>query len=271
VKKRHRRQGLLPLRLCFRAGRVGALLPLIIVLLIGCPAHAAGRPRPHPQTHYISLLYWPLDEPYRAVLAYPDDAWTWSRLGLNPSTGCPPYARRGYEQSFDFWRDPSLPAAEDWQQASEGRRWVACYRNHAGTDIAAGAGVPVYAVAEGTVEAAEAGQPGQGGAITITHQRIVERITYTFRVRYIHLEGILPLSGEAVREGQLIGWVADRGTNSHLHIEVTALWSGSGGEVVNPWGPVRLWIDDDADGRPDTAVGMTRANPRNGGLRLWAE
>jgi murein DD-endopeptidase MepM/ murein hydrolase activator NlpD len=254
------------------AGRVYAVLALLIVLLTAPPIHAAERRHPRFQSsYYISLLYWPLDEPYRSVLAYPDDAWTWSRLGLNPDRGCPPYARRSYDQSLDFWRDPALPVEQDWQQASEGRQWVACYRRHTGTDIAADADVPVYAVAEGVVESVEAGRAGQTGTITIVHQRIVERVLYTFRVRYIHLRGILPAPAEAVREGQLIGWVADQGTNTHLHIGVTALWNGSGGGAINPWGPVRLWIDDDADGWPDTAIGITRANPHSGGLGLWGE
>lgn len=263
----------LPFRhLLTRAGRACAVWAVLAVLLTASPLHAAEHPHVRPQTtYYISLLYWPLDEPYRAVLAYPDDAWTWSRLGLNPNLGCPPYARRSYDQSLDFWRDFSVPVEQDWLQASEGRRWVACYRDHTGTDIAAEAGMPVYAVAEGVVEAVEAGQAGRAGAITIIHQRVVERVTYTFRVRYTHLWGILPAPAEIIREGQLLGWVADQGTNTHLHIGVTALWSGSSGGAVNPWGPVRLWIDDDANGWPDTAIGITRANPRSGGLRLWGE
>ena len=93
-------------------------------------------------TNFINTNYWPVDADYRYILAYPDTAWTWQTLGLNPDKGCPPYRIRHREETFDYWRTPGIPEEQDWQQASRGSEFIPCYRGHAGTDIPAPSGAP---------------------------------------------------------------------------------------------------------------------------------
>ena len=136
-------------KLCKLSSGVTAGIIVVVVLLTGSqvrPAHAY---------YNLPLLYWPLDDEYRHILAYPNTEWTWAYLGLNPGNECPPYYSRSFEESWDYWRDPSIPLEQDWYQASRGHQKVACYSrdgdviDHRGTDITTPPLAPVYAVANG--------------------------------------------------------------------------------------------------------------------------
>ena len=86
-------------------------------------------------------------------------------------------------------------------------------RVHAGTDLAAPIGTPVYAVAAGTVIRAGAAS-GYGQAVYLRHSDG----TVT---RYGHVSAIFVRQGETVSAGQRIAAVGNEGVSSgpHLHLE----------------------------------------------------
>ena len=92
-----------------------------------------------------------------------------------------------------------------------GRRWG---RLHAGVDIAAGMGAPIYAAADGTVKSAGS-QGGYGRAIRILHGDGTVTV-------YAHMSRLLVSAGERVSAGEQIGKEGSTGqsTGPHLHFEV---------------------------------------------------
>lgn len=237
-------------------------LALIGVVL---PAQTAGAQLTQ---NYVNLNYWPVDAKYPFVIAYPDSSWTWSFLGINPGQTCPPYRLRSRENSQQYWRDPDIPEEDDWIQASQGRDYVRCYLAHRGTDIATPPGAPVYAVADGVVHLAIEGSDSEGesGQVVIAHNRTVDGVDYTWQARYLHLRNFFPVTSGPVREGQFIGYVADRKSNTHLHFGVEGLWGCWSPCIQNPWGPVYLWIDDDFNRFPDPAPSILARAPRRENL-----
>lgn len=96
-------------------------------------------------------------------------------------------------------------------------------RFHDGVDLGAAAGTPIVAAADGRViSAGWAG--GYGKAVEIAHAGGVA-------TRYGHMSRVAAFAGEAVRRGQLIGYVGSTGlsTGPHLHFEVM-----KNGRPVNP-------------------------------------
>ncbi len=88
------------------------------------------------------------------------------------------------------------------------------YDWHPGIDIAVDFGTPVYAAAAGTVE--EAGwNGGYGRYVRLDHGN-------GYETAYGHMSGIAVTSGEAVRKGDVIGFVGSSGysTGPHIHFEV---------------------------------------------------
>lgn len=99
---------------------------------------------------------------------------------------------------------------------------------HEGIDLAAPAGTPVWATADGTVVVA--GKDGSyGKAVLIDHGG-------GFRTRYAHLKKIETKQGKRVERGDSIGRVGKSGNASgaHLHYEVLR-----NGVAVNP----RTYLD----------------------------
>lgn len=96
-------------------------------------------------------------------------------------------------------------------------------RFHKGVDLAAAAGTPIVAAADGRVlSAGWAG--GYGRAVTIAHAGGIE-------TRYGHMSRLAAYAGELVHRGEVIGYVGSSGlsTGPHLHFEVTR-----NGQAVNP-------------------------------------
>lgn len=85
---------------------------------------------------------------------------------------------------------------------------------HAGVDISSHYGAPVRAAGDGLVLTAERGS-GYGMMVEIEHGRDIE-------TRYAHLSGFTVVPGQAVKAGEIIGYVGrtGRSTGSHLHYEV---------------------------------------------------
>ncbi len=96
-------------------------------------------------------------------------------------------------------------------------------RFHDGIDLAAAAGTPIAAAADGRV-VASGWAGGYGREVVIAHQGGLE-------TRYGHMSRIAASAGEMVRRGQVIGYVGSTGlsTGPHLHFEVM-----KNGRPVNP-------------------------------------
>ncbi|GAA0758055.1 murein DD-endopeptidase MepM/ murein hydrolase activator NlpD [Erythromicrobium ramosum] len=96
-------------------------------------------------------------------------------------------------------------------------------RAHAGIDLAAPTGTPVYATADGVIGRAD-WYSSYGLYISINHGAAME-------TRYAHLSRLAVAAGDNVKKGDLIGYVGSTGrsTGPHLHYEVRVE-----GLAVNP-------------------------------------
>jgi murein DD-endopeptidase MepM/ murein hydrolase activator NlpD len=94
---------------------------------------------------------------------------------------------------------------------------------HPGLDISANRGTPVFATADGTVQAAKY-SGNYGNAVLIDHG-------FGIATRFAHLSGFAVRAGQQVRRGQVVGYVGSTGraTSSHLHYEILL-----NGRAVNP-------------------------------------
>ncbi|WP_163508901.1 M23 family metallopeptidase [Fodinicola acaciae] len=118
-----------------------------------------------------------------------------------------------------------------WKSSDFGYRYDPYYRVwqlHAGTDIAAPHGTPIYAAAPGRVVRA-GWNGGYGNYTCIYHGRLRDGRGVT--TCYGHQSAILVDTGDYVRRGQVIGRVGTTGasTGNHLHFEVRL-----DGTPVNP-------------------------------------
>ncbi|WP_294394844.1 M23 family metallopeptidase [uncultured Sphingomonas sp.] len=94
---------------------------------------------------------------------------------------------------------------------------------HAGIDLAAPIGTPVYATADGIVSRSE-WSGGYGNLVEINHGKGLQ-------TRFGHLSRALVHAGDRVKRGQMIAMMGSTGrsTGSHLHYEVRI-----DGYAVNP-------------------------------------
>jgi murein DD-endopeptidase MepM/ murein hydrolase activator NlpD len=101
------------------------------------------------------------------------------------------------------------------------------WRLHAGTDIRAYCGTPIYAAESGYVEQAYYGS-GPGNNVLINHGRHKGDSVMT---RYLHLSRDTVFVGEKVDKGEVIGYSGTTGTSTacHLHFEVFV-----NGDTVDP-------------------------------------
>lgn len=132
--------------------------------------------------------------------------FSWGGPGVLPS-GLP-VAATGYTSAFGSRYHPILGGL----------------RNHAGIDLAAQAGLPIFATSDGVVSQAQwAG--GYGLLVTIEHGDGMQ-------TRYGHMSRIAVAAGQTVRKRDIIGYVGSTGlsTGPHLHYEVRI-----GGAAVDPF------------------------------------
>ena len=96
-------------------------------------------------------------------------------------------------------------------------------RFHDGVDLAASAGTPIVAAADGRVVGA-GWRGGYGQQVQIAHADGISTL-------YGHMSRIAAYAGEIVHKGEVIGYVGSTGlsTGPHLHFEVT-----KNGRPVNP-------------------------------------
>jgi murein DD-endopeptidase MepM/ murein hydrolase activator NlpD len=105
---------------------------------------------------------------------------------------------------------------------------------HAGIDLAAGGGTPIYAAASGYVQVAGWSSGGYGNYVIIYHGKMSDGNQYS--TLYGHMRSVATSAGKYVQQGELIGYVGSTGnsTGNHLHLEV---WKGGKkANAVNPRG-----------------------------------
>ena len=85
---------------------------------------------------------------------------------------------------------------------------------HNGLDFTAPQGTPIYATGDGVVKEAGVGN-GTGNHVIINHG-------YGYETEYMHMVRIKVRVGQAVKRGEVIGWVGSTGasTGPHCHYEV---------------------------------------------------
>jgi murein DD-endopeptidase MepM/ murein hydrolase activator NlpD len=121
---------------------------------------------------------------------------------------------------------PSIWPAHGWLTGTFGGRsdpFTGEPGFHQGLDISTEKGQPVYATADGQVEAAS--YTGDYGNL------IVLRHDFGLATRYGHLSAFNVTPGTTVRRGDVIGFVGSTGrsTGAHLHYEILA-----NGKLINP-------------------------------------
>ena len=100
---------------------------------------------------------------------------------------------------------------------------------HSGVDISTAYGTPVIAAGDGVIVFADY-MSGYGRLIELDHGNSIS-------TRYGHLSGFAVSAGQAVKRGQVIGYVGSSGrvTSPHLHYEVRI-----GDTPVNPYKYLRI-------------------------------
>lgn len=95
---------------------------------------------------------------------------------------------------------------------------------HEGMDFSARTGTPIYATGDGVIARADNSASGYGNHIVIRHG-------FGYETLYGHLSKYNCRAGQAVKRGDVIGYVGSTGRSEapHLHYEVH-----KGGSVVNP-------------------------------------
>ena len=113
---------------------------------------------------------------------------------------------------------------------------------HRAIDLRAAVGTPVYAAEDGTVDWVQAwnghstsGDQSYGNLVRIRH---ADYNGGKLQTLYAHLQRVTVKNGQAVREGEVIGYSGNTGnsTGPHLHFEVRL-----NGTRYNPLN----WLDDD--------------------------
>jgi murein DD-endopeptidase MepM/ murein hydrolase activator NlpD len=89
------------------------------------------------------------------------------------------------------------------------------YRLHPGLDFAAPSGTPIYATADGVVQAAGFNTDGYGNKVVINHG-------YGYQTLYGHMVRVKARVGQSVKRGEVIGYIGSTGksTGPHCHYEV---------------------------------------------------
>lgn len=120
-----------------------------------------------------------------------------------------------------FAKEHLVRVSADFGQV--GKFWRDTGKVHRGVDFVVPEGTPIYATAAGVVEVRD--EPESYGLnVIVTHGE-------TYASRYSHLSRFAVEDGQAVRQGDLIGYAGNTGrsTGPHLHYEVLR-----DGEPVDP-------------------------------------
>ena len=168
-----------------------------------------------------------LSEVAAAALSTPEDTFGVLRDLLQGLESRLRYVRRDVEKREALASaTPSIWPAHGWLTGTFGGRsdpFTGEQGFHQGLDISLEKGSPVYATADGTVEAA-AYSGDYGNLVVLKHG-------FGLSTRYGHLSGFNVKAGQAIKRGDVIGFVGatGRATGAHLHYEILA-----NGKLINP-------------------------------------
>ncbi|WP_291911687.1 M23 family metallopeptidase [Chitinophaga sp. CB10] len=117
---------------------------------------------------------------------------------------------------------------------------------HSGLDFAAPSGTPIYATGNGVVEEASMSDVGYGNHVVVRHG-------YGYKTLYGHMLRMKVRAGQAVKRGDVLGWVGSTGksTGPHCHYEVI-----KNGTKVDP---VYFFFSDLTAEQFETLVKMARS------------
>lgn len=121
------------------------------------------------------------------------------------------------------------------------------YGSHAGVDIDAVSGTPIYSIANGIVDKVSMGTVGFGHYVMIRHPNVPDGNggTRTLYSTYAHMDDISVMEGQLVHKGQFIGTVGNTGlvfgaTGYHLYFQVNTsdapynpYWPFTSGEIAD--------------------------------------
>ena len=95
---------------------------------------------------------------------------------------------------------------------------------HTGMDFSAKIGTPIYATGNGKISKVRRSRKGYGNHVIIEHG-------YGYKTLYAHMTKYIVKKGQAVKRGEVIGYVGSTGTSvaPHLHYEVH-----KNGKKINP-------------------------------------
>jgi murein DD-endopeptidase MepM/ murein hydrolase activator NlpD len=162
-----------------------------------------------------------------AVLSSPEDTFGVLRDLLQGLESRLRYVRRDVERREALAAStPSIWPAHGWLTGTFGGRsdpFSGEPAFHQGLDISTDKGQPVFATADGVVEAASY-NGDYGNLIVLKHG-------FDLMTRYGHLSGFNVKPGQSVKRGEVIGYVGatGRATGAHVHYEILA-----NGKLINP-------------------------------------
>lgn len=90
------------------------------------------------------------------------------------------------------------------------------YTFHNGIDLAAPAGEPVYAAADGAVAASDTGEAAYGNWVAIKHKIATKDGPREVISLYAHLRSIRVSAGQSLRQGDLVGFEGNTGNTTRL-------------------------------------------------------
>lgn len=90
------------------------------------------------------------------------------------------------------------------------------YSFHNGLDIAGPAGTPIYAAADGVIEATGTGETAYGNWVVIRHSGIKATNGHEILTLYGHMRTFVVKKGQSVKQGTLIGYEGNTGNTSRL-------------------------------------------------------
>lgn len=90
------------------------------------------------------------------------------------------------------------------------------YNFHNGIDLAAPAGTPIYAAADGTVTSCDTGEAAYGNWCAIKHSVSTKSGTRQIITLYAHMRTIKVKVGQSVSQGDLVGYEGNTGNTTRL-------------------------------------------------------